>query len=311
MALLNDAVQLYGQSGAGEDVQRLKPDLAAASLRAETGLHTVSSDTFTVPHEEFEKAADGLIGRYGEDEPVLLLAMGDSLGLWPAPTRIEESLDEAMKDHPLLYLFGHTTVTGDGRYQPDPATDAERRGAHLTRHYAQEVAIKVGIGGPVIDVLRQRGLWSAERLTAAVAVVESDLAEASSAGFRALENGDPWSAMHVLTPQLERAVRAVVVAKGGAPMSQAERSSGLRWKSLDETLIMGEAVEGLGEAVVLGLRRLFVDPYGPNYRNEIAHGAADPRRGRTQDATLVVLALLSVTLRLAIVRQPPGAPQSP
>lgn len=51
--------------------------------------------------------------------------------------------------------------------------------------------------------------------------------------------------------------------------------------------------------------RMFLDPSGPNYRHEIAHGAADPAEDASPFALLTALAILSVAVRLAIVRQRP------
>jgi hypothetical protein len=69
--------------------------------------------------------------------------------------------------------------------------------------------------------------------------------------------------------------------------------------------MLGEpAIEGaLGAGLAVSLKRLYLDPYGPNYRNEIAHGADDPSEPQSQWAMLTALAILSVALRLVTVRQ--------
>jgi hypothetical protein len=134
------------------------------------------------------------------------------------------------------------------------------------------------------------------------------LAEACAPGLKALEAGRYWVAAHALIPQVERAVRLVAKSVGISPMKTAQRS-GLRWASLDDMLADPAVVDALGAGLTMSLRRLFIDPYGPNYRNEVAHGAADPSESQAGPARLAALATLSVALRLALRNR--GRPSNP
>jgi Domain of unknown function (DUF4209) len=299
LALLGEAMTRYQNAGASADVQRLKPALAAATQRTDEGLH-VMEVTGTIPKSEIENAASEMTKRLGEEER-LALSAGDFLGLWPRPERVEEALNKAMARNPLQFLVSHTSVSSDGRYQPIPDAEPERRQALLTRQLADDTAFRLLLGELVIDELRHRGLWSADRLVKAVRLVDPLLADACAAGFEALEEGQGWTAAHTLIPQLERAVRFVAQAVGVTPMKRWK--GGLRWASLEDNL--GEAdVEGaLGAGLAASLRRLYLDPFGPNYRNEIAHGAADPRERQLEWARLTAFGILSVTLRLMNIRQ--------
>lgn len=300
LALLNDASALYGQVGAGTDVQRLKPLLAAASERASEGMHLIQSQV-DIPQSAIEDAATEMTKRLGSEE-LLALAAGYSLGLWPPPERVEEALMEAMADHAVQFLASHTSISGDGRYQSDPEVDTDKHEAQLTRQLAQETAFRLALGGSIIDELRHRGLWSAKRLFDAVHLVEPGLADACAPGFEMLEAGRSWLAEHALIPQLERAVRLVAKAVGVVPMKKAKQS-GLRWASLEDMLDEPAVLEALGAGLAMSLRRLYLDPYGPNYRNELAHGASDPAENHAASALLTGLAILSVALRLGTVRQ--------
>lgn len=305
LALLSDASRIYQQVGAGADVQRLKAALAAASERAGEEMHLVQS-RIDVPQSSIDQAANDMTQRLGEGE-LLPLGAADVLGLWPTPERLSDELNQAKAQHPLQFLVRHTSIKGDGRFQSDPDDDAERHEAQLTRQMAQQTAFRLAFGESILEVLRHRGLWSAERQFEAIRLVNKELAEACAPGLEALEVGRYWNAAHALIPQLERAVR--LVAKSvGAPMKTAQRS-GLRWASLDEMLANAAVVGALGAGLSISLRRLFIDPYGPNYRNEFAHGAADPNESQAALARLAALATLSVALRLAIFpRDQPGDP---
>ena len=98
----------------------------------------------------------------------------------------------------------------------------------------------------------------------------------------------------------QRRLRAKAV--GVVPMRKAKRS-GLRWASLEDMLDEPAVVEALGAGLATSFRRLYLDPFGPNYRNELAHGATDPAENHAASALLTALAILSVALRLGTVRQ--------
>ena len=159
----------------------------------------------------------------------------------------------------------------------------------------------------VTDGLRARGLWTAERLTEAVGGIDHGLAASCREGFQALETGKGWSAIHVLVPQLERAVRLVARASGAS--LTARQAGGLRWSSLEMLLDDAIVSSALGQALATALRRLYVHPYGPNYRNDLAHGAMDPSASHDAVALLTTLAILSVALRKTVVASGRAEPE--
>jgi hypothetical protein len=306
LALLSDATRIYQQVGAGADVQRLKAALAAASERAGEEMHLVQS-RIDIPQSSIEEAATDMTQRLGEGE-LLPLGAADVLGLWRTQERLSDDLNQAKAQHPLQFLVRHTSIKGDGRFQNDPDDDAGRHEAQLTRLIAQQTAFRLAFGESILEVLRHRGVWSAERQFQAIRLVDRELAEACARGLEALEVGRYWIAANALIPQLERAVRLVAKSVGVAPLKTAQRS-GLRWASLDEMLANAAVVDALGAGLGMSLRRLFIDPYGPNYRNEFAHGAADPNESQAASARLAALATLSVALRLAsFPREQPSDP---
>jgi len=300
LALLSDASQLYQQAGSGADVQRLKPMLGAASERSSDEMHVISTQV-DIPQSAFEDAANDLESRLGHDE-LLPLGAADILGLWPSSDRLEKDLDEAKAQHPFQYLTRHTSIAGDGRFQSDPDEEPARRQAQLTRHLAMRTTFHLAFAESVFDVLANRGRWSAQRHVASIRLIDEELARACEDGFRALEAGAYWTAAHALVPQVERVVRLVAKSVGIPPL-KGTAHGGLRWASLDEMLLLPEVEKALGEGLTMCLRRLFVEPYGPNYRNEIAHGAAQPGESQRQAARLAGLGILSVSLRLLIARQ--------
>jgi len=112
-----------------------------------------------------------------------------------------------------------------------------------------------------------------------------------------LETGRGWAALNCLIPQLERVV-GLVARKIGSDVARRAPGGGLRWASLDEMLADPGVSRALEPRLATALKWLFVDPCGPNYRNDVAHGAADPEGDWSGPAMLTALAILSVARRL-------------
>jgi Domain of unknown function (DUF4209) len=100
---------------------------------------------------------------------------------------------------------------------------------------------------------------------------------------------------------LERALR-VLGAEVGAATLRASRRGGLEWASLDHMLADPTLSKALGDRLAVAPRRLFSEADGPNYRNEVAHGAADPRHDLGGAALLTTFAILSVCLHVLAAR---------
>lgn len=306
--LLKDAMDLYADAGSSADVQRLKSDVAQAVELSSGDLHTVEG-VVSIPRAPLEAAVEAFVGE-ADDDINLLLVPADLLGLWPTPTKLEADLEQAVAEHPFIYLVRRISTTWDGRFTTEPTNDHERRWVQLTRKFAEDTAFRLAVAGVVIGMLSERGFWSAAHLTAAVDAVDPPLAASCRQGFDALLAEEGWIATHLLVPQLERAVRSLALAVGVNPTSR--QAGGLRWTSLDLLLADPKVEEALGPSLTLALRRLFVDPFGPNYRNDVAHGAMEPSQDYAQVALLTTFAIMSVSARLALARsrhrQPDAAP---
>jgi hypothetical protein len=303
--LLKDAMDLYADAGSSADVQRLKSDVAQAVELSSGDLHTVEG-VVTILRAPLQAAVEAFVGEADGDID-LLLVPADLLDMWPTPSKVEADLEQAAAEHPFIYLVRRISTTWDGRCTAEPITDQERQQAQLTRKFAEGTASRLAVAGIVIDMLIERDLWSAARLVAAVDAVDPPLAASCRQGFDALEAGEGWIATHLLVPQLERAVRSVAMAVEGNLTSR--QAGGLRWTSLDLVLADPKVEEALGPSLALALRRLYVDPYGPNYRNDVAPGAMEPSQDQAQVALLTTLAILSVTARLALVRSQSAPPE--
>ncbi|MGI8999924.1 MAG: DUF4209 domain-containing protein, partial [Candidatus Limnocylindria bacterium] len=198
--------------------------------------------------------------------------------------------------------------------EPDRITYPEDFGrARDIAWVSRQAIFTAGITELVIDELRKRGTWTAPNLTAVIAAVDEELAEASATGFVRYEAGDAWSAVHILAPQVEHAMRVLGI-EVGARVTGYTPHEGMRWVSMNSLLEAPEVRGALGDDLALNIEALFVEGYGQNIRNNVAHGAFSYPGNDKNAATLCILTLLSlgaVVLRERARRRDDPEPADP
>lgn len=96
-------------------------------------------------------------------------------------------------------------------------------------------------------------------------------------GVRAWFEGDQVKAVHVLVPQMERGLRAIV-AKLGKPVTKPHGTvAGVGVAiGMGDILYSEELTQALGPDLTLYFLALYADPRGMNLRNRVAHGLINP-----------------------------------
>jgi hypothetical protein len=112
------------------------------------------------------------------------------------------------------------------------------------------------------SIVAQSGMVPAER----VGLVAKGL----KAGFE----GDFIVALHLLTPQLEHLVRTHLQLKGAKTRTPDAEHLQLE-AGLSTLAESDEMIEVFGEDLAFAIRATFCDGFGPNLRNELAHGLLD------------------------------------
>jgi hypothetical protein len=146
-----------------------------------------------------------------------------------------------------------------------------------------------------IGLLRRQGRWTVERLITAISVADKELAESLRGGLVAFEAADYWTALHVFVPQLERLVRGIAVEAGAAVHAFTD-GDGLRWRSLEDLLDEASVRAVIGADMASELKAIYTSPFGPNLRNNLAHGALDLNPDRSGAALASLMALIAVSL---------------
>lgn len=298
---LREALRRYRDAGDIDAVERLRPQFEQAGAESLAELQPITAET-QVPTEQIQKAVD--LVRLGKEPTVAgFLTLPWELGMWPTWSTVQEHR-QAEDSNSLAALFGHTILTADGRFQPEP--DRERfpedfARARNARTFGRDTQMRAGFALHFyIPELRRRGHWSAPWLITALATIDEDLAARAEEAVLLFEQGRHWAALHVLVAILETAVR-LLAAEAGARRSSYTAHEGFRWAALDTMLEDQAFAEATGEDFVTEFKVLFTDGHGANIRNNTAHGGAAMDAAET-DATITLLAILSIGRYIAARR---------
>lgn len=199
--------------------------------------------------------------------------------------QLRENALKRLRDHPLQALMSATMLSRDGR------VIAKRPGMSLsgTATADDEIGIRAEMirdFGILIGIIVQGDIWPALEIM----LLEHRLSEADFVSLarqspivpngrerlfgKALFFGydrDFSTALHLLVPQIEHVVR-VHLKQAGARTSNLDINGIENENSLSTLMELPEAPKVFGEDLAFEIRSLFCDAFGPNLRNELAHG---------------------------------------
>ena len=201
---------------------------------------------------------------------------------------MRESALERMRQHPLQSLFSATVMSHDGRViakrpamgfgaELSPDDEAGIR-AEMVRDYGILVSIIVqGDIWPALEVLLLEHRLCVEDfigLARQSPIVPKDRTELFGRALFAGYDRDFVTALHLLIPQIEHMVR-VHLKQAGAKTTNLDKDGIENENGLSTLMDLPEANVVFGKDLAFELRTLFCDAFGPNLRNELAHGLLD------------------------------------
>ncbi len=263
---------------------------ALRRTQRETAMH--STGDFAPMHSEavdVEDVQQNVRGDVSDKEPLeALLALAECYPL--ASRRInEETTRQRMKEFFFSRMFASQKLSGDGRVvaKSPPAGDLSpesdesnmavwnkmvqdhtfhiRYGVHssIVPAYTQLLLEHFVDGEDLIYIVAQSGMVPSERVPL--------VAKGLKAGF----DGDFIVALHLLVPQLEHLIRTHLQNKGAK--TTTVDADGIQMEAGLSTLVRLPEMEAVfGSDLTFEIRALFCDGFGPNLRNELAHGLLDP-----------------------------------
>lgn len=240
---------------------------------------------------------------------------------------IEEFSEKMLQEHPIQALFSATHMSRDGRVvakrpgmgfgDRDSAEYRLTLWAEMVKHYSMEIGLVVqGQIWPALEAfsldhrIREADLVQIATQSPIVPRGRAPLvAKALFAGFER----DLVVALHLLVPQIEHLVRWHLKSSGVKTTTLSpdgiENENGL------STLIDLPEVAGIfGDDLAFELKALFCDAFGPNLRNEVAHGLLDDQNCQTAQTVYAWWLLLRLTFNTfwnATHRNDQEAPEPP
>ncbi|BEG73962.1 DUF4209 domain-containing protein [Achromobacter xylosoxidans] len=201
---------------------------------------------------------------------------------------LRSSALERMRQRPLQSLFAVTVMSRDGRViakRPAMSLGGELTEddeiairAEMIRDYSILVSIVVqGDIWPALEVLLlEHHLREADFINMArhSPIVPKERAGLFGKALFAGYERDFVTALHLLIPQIEHLVR-VHLKQAGARTANLDKDGIQNESGMSTLMDLPEAEQVFGKDLAFELKSLFCDAFGPNLRNELAHGLLD------------------------------------
>lgn len=199
--------------------------------------------------------------------------------------KIREFSEKMLREHPLQALFAATHMSRDGRIiakrpgmgfgNADSDECKATLWAEMVKYYGMELGLIVqGEIWPALEILRLEHRLRAEDFVAIASrspIVPTDRKQLMGRALFAGYDNDFVAALHILVPQIEHMVRWHLKA-AGVKTTTLDKDGIENENGLSTLMDVPEVAQIFGEDLSFELKALFCDAFGPNLRNELAHG---------------------------------------
>ena len=238
----------------------------------------------------------------------------------PRVRKAQEQNQESLRLAPLQALVPiiiHQRETGHpeakiGGVKDDPD-------GRLIYQLSQNLGLESPFLAAALDKVRDRYTFTPEQLTDllfASPLFGDERRTLIFEGISAYCNGDHVKAVHLLVPQIEHAMRRLVVSLGAPATKPGSVVGTMQMKNLGDMLWEPRIAEFVPEDLRLYLTAFLVDPRGDNLRNRLCHGLLTHKEMQRPISDRVIHVLLCFGLGFkkadakAEPRSEPGAGQS-
>jgi hypothetical protein len=266
-----------------ERIAVLHKSLNEAGKRSMDEMGVISSPSIDIT-KLVENARNAVRGKSAHDA----LAAFANIYRGVRAVQMREFSEKMLREHPLQALISATHMSRDGRViakRPgmglgDADSDDTQAAiwAEMVKHYGMEIGLVVqGDIWPALEVLavehrlRENDfVVIAGRSPIVPQGRERLFGKALFAGY----DKDFIAAIHLLVPQIEHMVRWHLKA-AGIKTTNLDKNGVENENGLSALMELPEVTQIFGEDLSFELKALFCDAFGPNLRNEIAHGLLD------------------------------------
>jgi hypothetical protein len=192
----------------------------------------------------------------------------------PKKDQVELQVLDLAKNHPLSYIFAKTLQDHKGRPVATIGGIKEDLEGNIIHQLSQNMGIDSFFLRHSFRKLSEVYSVNAKDLTEFILqspIFEETKREIIQSGVEAFLKEDYISAIHILVPQAEAAIRTLVEFVGGATLRK-NRQGGLQLRTFDD-LLRDETIEQcFGTDSIFYFRILLTDQRGWNMRNYVCHG---------------------------------------
>lgn len=296
LIFLEEAREFYVAAGLREEAERVQLEAQALGPVAQKQLPrtTVAHE---IPSADVERFLDWMVE--GGVEKALTRLVVEFL---PRQAEIAKRTKEMAEEYPLHGLFfGRSTKLGHGHIEADVGDETGDPDGKMVWETAQhlqlqapwigwtlERMIKEGLtGAHVVDFVRTCPLFGEDRIPLIRQGVEAHFL------------GDYVQAIHILVPQVERAL-VNLPPLAGRPSNKGHRTGRgvMQFKNLNDLLAKDEwpIQDEVGENVRMYLLTALAHPKGLNVRNDVCHGLWSAAHFTEAASERVLHVLLTVAL---------------
>jgi hypothetical protein len=261
-------------------IEQLGQELAQFRHAATGEMHAISSGPTDVS-ELVRRAREAVSGKSLQEAIKSLVMLGGIARV----SDLQQSARDQLRASPLMAFIGGRIIGRDGRVvavrpsynssEPDSESSQTALFAQMVQSHLFMIGLRVQARIlPALEVITAEHAVTMQmlyRLCAQSPVVPPDRADLIARGLHYGFEGDWVAAVHVLVPQLENLVR-IQLKLAGAITTVMDSTGVTNEVGLSTLMSFAEVETALGPDMAFEIRALFCSHFGPNLRNEIAHG---------------------------------------
>ena len=264
------------------DIPNLQKRYATAGIKLRDEMHQFSSDVVDVT--KFIEASRAAVRDLPWEDAFFELISHVQL---INPTDLRATVEKGIAEHPIQATFAANLFDASGRkVGVRPSAFSDDQGQYekaITGFMEQDARLRrsLKIHASIAPALRQiidDHEIDSEKLDAVIGDSAFIPEERRPLFYQAFEAGFRWdfsTALHILVPQVENALRWVLEQHDVSPVNIDAEGVEEVW-GYERILGHPKILETLGSDFVFELRSILVERLGPNLRNLFAHGALSP-----------------------------------
>ena len=280
--------RFYKQFFLNEEAEALLKKLRELSKEADKEMKSISAG-IDVPKEKIDEYVQQILKGDNTEHIFFRIVIANT----PKIKEAKEELEYISKIAPLPFLMSKNLLDKKGRKVATIGPLVEDPESHLVVQFSNTIRIGTIFLHFTFEEGAKQELFSTYEIMKFLrnsCIIEHDRFTVIQRGIEAYFKQEYLTAIHLIIPQFEEAIRNLVEMNGGSIL--VERDGIFNLKTFDH--LLGDEIikEVFGEDMALYFRVLFTDKRGWNLRNSVAHGLLDTSHFNKQNTDRVLHALL-------------------